>query len=192
VIKLKINQTNIMNKASVFLLACCLAQALARGQGVVFFSNLVRPSMNDPIGVEARIYNDQAAPLTTPPWSAALVLDESGTLSVVPGSITSFRTGPAAGYVNPLIIEIPNHTGGSRVTLQIMAFLGATESDAAAALGLRLGLSNAVDVTLGGGAVLPPDLVGLTSFIALTPEPGTLAIIFLGAVVLTACPRKRR
>jgi hypothetical protein len=177
-----------------FPLVCCLAQALAWSQGTVFFSNHVPPSLSDPIGVDARAYDIAGiAPLTTPPWRAALVLDEGGRLTVVPGSISAFRAGAAQGYVDPSTVAIPNHAGGSIVTLEMMSFRGNTEAEATAALNnyfLGLGLSTPIDVTLSDPSVLPPNMVGLQSFVVMTPEPSVLAIVITGAGILMVLRRK--
>jgi hypothetical protein len=125
-----------------------------------------------------------------------------GSLAPVPGTLTTFRTGAFAGYFvpSPLAIPIPGVPPGSVATLQLRVWenLGGTVSDWATAEARWLnGLLAAgksplfQSLPLGGGIMLPPNLVGLQSFnIYYIPEPGTLALLGLGALGLMIFRRK--
>jgi hypothetical protein len=150
----------------------------------VNFNNKVAAS-----GINARVTTQNGVPATTPPFAAGLVVDSGGTLTYVPASVTSFRAGTAAGYIQPLVVTVPGHEIGTLVTLRMIVFAG-TPSDADAITRLNdrssFGMSNPVTVSLGGGTILPPDLVGLT----FVPEPSTIAFGLLGAAALLIRCRK--
>jgi hypothetical protein len=177
-----------MKKLVIAAVALMVSIAATYAQGQVNFANRV-PASN----INAKIVDNAGAAATTPPYAAALLLDSGGTLSLIAGSATGFRTGAAAGYINPNVITIPGHDVSTSVTLRVLGFSGAaTDAAATAALAgpanLR-GVSNPVTVTLGGGTVLPPDMVGLTGF-TITPEPSTIAFGLLGAAALLIRRRK--
>lgn len=134
-------------------------------------------------------------------WAGPANSPESS-LAPVPGTLTTFRTGAFAGYFAPPpeAITIPGVPQGSVATLQLRVWdnLGGTVSDWATAEARWLnGLLAAgrsplfQSLPLGGGIVLPPNLVGLQSFnIYYIPEPGTLALLGLGALGLMIFRRK--
>ncbi|MBI4663753.1 MAG: VCBS repeat-containing protein [Verrucomicrobia bacterium] len=73
---------------------------------------------------------------------------------------TTFRTGYAAGYVNPVVVAVPGSPPGSRVTLVMRVFNGPTFESSTSS-----GTSNPINVTLGGGLLPPAPLVGLAGFV---------------------------
>jgi hypothetical protein len=158
----------------------------AFAQGQVNFNNKVATS-----GIDAKISMGPFA-ATTPPFAAGLAVDSGGPLTYIPGSATSFRSSPAAaaGYIQPRVVTIPGHDILTSVTLRMFAFPGRpTDADALAALTSgaegHLGISNPVTVTLGGGTILPPDMIGLQGFTcAECPEPSMVALGLLGAAAL--------
>jgi uncharacterized protein (TIGR03382 family) len=157
----------------------------AFAQGQVNFNTKVAAS-----GVNAKIIMGPFA-ATTPPFAAGLALyTGDGTLTYIPGSATSFRAGPAAGYIQPVVVTIPGQDILTSVTLRMFAFPGRpTDAEALAALTsgaqAQLGMSNPVTVTLGGGTILPPDMIGLQGFsCAECPEPSMIAFGLLGAAAL--------
>jgi hypothetical protein len=167
-----------------------LGMGLSYGQGQVNFNNKVSAS-----GVNARVLDGTGGGATSPPYAAGLAVDASGTLTYIPGSATTFRSTPAAaaGYIVPLVVTVPGHDISTSVTLRMFVYVGAaTDPAAAAALGdpFNVGTSNPVTVTLGGGTILPPDLVGLQLPCILCPEPSTIAFGLLGAAVLLIRRRK--
>jgi hypothetical protein len=168
-----------------------LGMAVSYAQGQVNFNNKVAAS-----GINARVIDERTGNgATSPPFAAGLAIDAGGTLTYIPGSATTFRTNPAAaaGYIIPLVATVPGHDISTSVTLRMFAYSGAaTDPAAAAALAsaaLCFGMSNPVTLTLGGGTILPSDLVGLFGF-TICPEPSTFTFGLLGAAVLFIRRRK--
>jgi len=128
---------------------------------------------------------------------------DEGSLQFV--AMTTFRTGTLAGYFASVgaAVQIPGVPGGQVATLQVRVWdnLGGTVNDWATAESLWLSGQIAAgksplfnSLPLGGAGEppsLPPNLVGLQSFnIYYVPEPGTLALLGLGALGLMVFRRK--
>jgi hypothetical protein len=167
-----------------------LGMAVGYAQGQVNFNNKVAAS-----GINARVL-DAAGNGASTGFAAGLAVDSGGTLTYIPGSATTFRTTPAAatGYIVPLVVTVPGHDISTSVTLRMFAYSGAA-TDPAAGAALASGalpflMFNPVTVTLGGGTILPPDLVGLQQPCVFCPEPSTIAFGLLGAAVLLIRRRK--
>jgi len=114
---------------------------------------------------------------------------------------TTFRTGAAAGFVAGVTATLAGVPGDAPVaTLQLRVWdnLGGTVTTWAQAEALWLsgqlaaGKSQLFDVNAIGGIFnVPPNLLGLRSFnIYYIPEPGTLALLGLGALGLMIFRRK--
>jgi hypothetical protein len=114
---------------------------------------------------------------------------------------TVFRTGTLAGHViqgtgpGGIAPRVPGVPGGSddRATFQLRAWDNrfgtiTTWADVMANPSIPQGSSAlfTVPFPLGEGATLPPNLVGLTSFNLVVPEPGVIAlgVLGLGALLL--------
>ena len=130
-------------------------------------------------------------------WAVNGAGQPESSLTPVPGSLTSFRTGATLGGTPaPLVLQVPGVPAGGTGTFQIRAWdnLNGTLSSYAAALaaGSPAGKSDLFDVSnLGdGGQNLPADFANVRSF-ALTPEPGTTALLGLGAMGLWLVRRKK-
>src|SRR5256885_979792 len=128
-------------------------------QGQVNFATKLGTGVN---AVNAKFVCDGGTGLTTPPFVAGLEIhDNSGAFTLIPGSITSFRSGVAAGYVVPKTVTIPGHDIGTTVTLRAVGFAGASEIDYAGALVTgHIAFSAPVTVILGG-QFAPANLEGL-------------------------------
>jgi hypothetical protein len=133
-----------MKKLVIAAIALMVSIGAAYAQGQVNFATKVT-------GVNAKFTDSSGAGALTPPFMAALQLDSGGgNFALVPGTATSFRTGNAAGYVNPITATIPGHDIGSSVVLRVVGFVGGSESDYASALAANnVGFSGPVTVTLG-------------------------------------------
>lgn len=111
-----------------------------------------------------------------------------GALTLCLNGTTTFRTGTGAGFItalaNAAAVNDAPAGPGSRATLQVRAWdnLGGTITSWAQALanpnvaqGSSLLFTPGFD--LGGGATLPPNLIGLTSFnLHVVPEPSVIAL----------------
>jgi hypothetical protein len=170
-----------------------LGMAVGYAQGQVNFNNKVSAS-----GVNARVIDGRTGNgATSPPRAAGLAVDAGGILTYIPGSATTFRTTPAAatGYIIPLVATVPGHDISTSVTLRLFAYAGlATDAPASSALNtpqtISIGISNPVTLTLGGGTILPPDMIGLQGFIIDFPEPSTITLVLLGSAALFIRRRK--
>jgi len=180
-----------MKKLVIAAVALMISIAATYAQGQVNFNNKVSAS-----GVNARVLDSTGAGASSG-FAAGLAISSGGALTYIPGTATTFRTTPAAatGYINPIVATVPGHDVSSSVSLVMFGYLGAaTDAGAAAALGgpstVNFGQSGPVTVTLGGGTILPPDMVGLQGFTIAAPEPSTIAFGLLGAAALFIRRRK--
>jgi hypothetical protein len=169
--------------------ALILGMAAGYPQGQVNFNNKVATS-----GINARVIDEKTGTgAVSPPDAAGLAVDAGGTLIYIPGSATTFRSSPAAasGYINPLVVTVPGHDISASITLRMFGYVGpATDAVASDLLRSRSWVSNPVTVTLGGGTLLPPDMVGLQGFVINLPEPSATALALLGAAALFIRRRK--
>jgi hypothetical protein len=90
----------------------------------------------------------------------------------------------AAGYVTPITVTVPGKDIGSTITVRMVAYDGSSFDNSSG-----WAFSNQVTVTLGGGTVLPPDLVGLQGMCCI-PEPSALAFVPIGTAALMLRRRK--
>ena len=146
-------------------------------QGTIFFNN--RTSTGD-----VRIYAPDGVSGfgTLPNAQAQLFLIPSGGGTPVPLlPATTFRTGVASFFVNPVDVTVPGVPAGTAATVILRAWSGTDYATA-----LISGESAPLTISaLGGvnpvtGAIVPtPDLSGLV-----VPEPTALALGLLGAAAL--------
>ncbi|MBI2949684.1 MAG: hypothetical protein HYY23_18775 [Verrucomicrobia bacterium] len=174
-----------MRKLLIALVAVTATPALL-GQGTIIFNN-----RNVAAGIDAKILGPSGAGLSGPDWKADLVAGPAGTplarLVPVPNSTTPFRTGVAAGYVTPITVTIPNIGPGARATVAVRVFNGSSGLSS-------YGTSSPITVPTGDPTTSPPglptDMIGLTGFAFLCPEPPTYALAILAAVALLLWRRK--
>lgn len=112
-----------------------------------------------------------------------------------------FRTGAAAGYVNVGSAgsrAIPGVLPGQFAIVQIRAWdTGTSTASYEAARGIQgayIGKSNLLRLATGGAGSPPgpaADLIGLQAFALNVPEPGTIALGFLGLGALLMFRRKK-
>lgn len=181
-----------MKKLVIAAVALMISIAATYAQGQVNFNNKVSAS-----GIDAKVIDAKTGAGAGAGFAAGLAVDAGGALTYIPGSAAIFRTASAAqqGYIFPAVITVPGHDVSSSVALRMFGYAGAA-SDAAASAALggnqaqNFGISNPVTVTLGGGTILPPDMVGLQGFTITVPEPSTIAFGLLGAAALLIRRRK--
>ena len=170
-------------KKAILALAAMLAAAGTYGQGTVQFNNRLPAS-----GIDAKFFYGNG-PVTGPDFKAQIYAAPEGTAvsSLRPISpATTFRTGNAAGYVNPIDLTIPGIAPGAKATIVMRFYNGPTFESSTI-----YGTSNPITITLGGAGTPPgpgAELIGLQSLYI--PEPSTIALGVLGAAILLM--RRRR
>jgi hypothetical protein len=175
---------------------CVLAALSAAAQGALNFNNKVSA-----IGLDAPVMDFNGVNLDST-YLAQLYFSAPGANSFSSvGDALPFRSGAGAGYFNTSGADtgrvIPGFASGATVDVRVHAWDGAfsTYEDAVAGMGAA-GFSPTLSVTLGGGTVTPPNLVGLSSFqlsaggTVGVPEPSTIALGLLGAGLLLFRRRK--
>ena len=173
-------------KRQLIALVTVLTSVAACGQGTVQFNNRL-PAL----GIDARVLSGRGD-LSDPAFKAQIYAGPEGTpigsLKPVSGT-TTFRTGIAAGYLNPIDLAIPGIAPGARATLVVRVYNGPTYESSAI-----FGSSNPITITLGGAGIPPgpgAPLIGLQSFIIAPAEPSTIALGILGAAILLLRWRRR-
>jgi hypothetical protein len=189
-----------------------ITASFAFAQGTVNFNNKVSASGVDGVITYAAgsglggTTGAKVDGLAHPGAQAALYGGADGTpedqlVLIVPS--VGFRSGAAAGYVNVGSAgsrAIPGVLPGQFAIVQIRAWdangiAGVTDYDSAVSRGGYAGKSNLLRLATGGAGSPPgpaADLIGLQAFsINVVPEPGTIALGFLGLGALFALRRKK-
>jgi len=126
-------------------------------------------------------------------WAANGAGQTEAALSLVPGSLTTFRTGVTLGGTpSPLTLPVPGVPAGGTGTFQIRAWDNST--GATYALATTKGKSALFDVSgLGDGILtLPADFANFRSFnLTGVPEPSTFVLAGLGAAALVIFRRRK-
>jgi hypothetical protein len=128
-------------------------------------------------------------------WAVNLAGQPEANLSLVPGSLTTFRTGATLGGTPaPLTLVVPGIPAGGTGTFQIRAWSVASGATYAAAT--VKGKSALFDVAgLGDGVLtLPADFANFRSFNlvgGVIPEPSTFVLAGLGAAALVIFRRRK-
>jgi hypothetical protein len=205
-------------KKSILTLVALGAAVSVMGQGIVNFSTRVSGTVIGhvyDVGGPARTGNTASeTPAGTQTYAGALLQgtgfsaalfaangagQAEGSLVLVPGSLTTFRTGATLGGTPaPLTLAVPGVAAGGTGTFQIRAWnngggLYATY-DLAAAANSPVGKSGLFDVAnLGDGVLtLPADFANFRSFnLSAVPEPSTFVLAGLGAAALVIFRRRK-
>jgi hypothetical protein len=155
---------------------------MTHGQGQLNFATKVNTAVN------AKFVDCDTRVPVSAGYMAGLEIDDGfGNFSLVPGTVTSFRTGAAAGYVLPISATIPDHDCASTVSLRVVAFNGSSEADFPKAT--RVGVTYPVSVTLSCGLWVPANLDGLVGVFCV-PEPSTISLVLFVATVIVLGRRK--
>lgn len=176
-------------KKLILALAALMVSLAAYGQGQFVFNNRVPPDINAKFsidnsgttitpGSDATVYTLQL--LGGPSGSAQSTWAELGT--------TTFRTGNAAGYVNPITVTVPGATTSADFKMNIFQGASTTGSAFASITGDK------VFTTPVAIAPNPPPNAPLgTTAITFTavPEPTTLALGLIGVGSLLFIRRRK-
>jgi hypothetical protein len=164
--------------------AILAVEIVTYGQGTINFDNL---------GVSAPIAfpDGSSGPGIFPDARAALYIDSAGSLTLVPGSVTTFfaNSGEGSKYLSALTVVVPSVAPGAPGTFQVAVWWQGTSFETAA----FRGLSNPFTVVTGGAGSppsLPGDLTGLQPMVV--PEPGMLALAAIGALALFCRKKLKR
>jgi len=185
-------------KKLIYIAALLTASLSAYSQGTIAFNNRVIGTVDAPVfdvGGTVRISGTA--------FFAQLYAGATGTAEdalVAIGTPVTFRTGGAAGYVNPPAgdITVPGVAVGGTARVQMRAWDATFGTYGAAIAGNgKAGKSALFDVSgLGGQGpsgppATAPNLAGLTSFsLEQVPEPSTIALGALGVAALLLRRRK--
>ncbi len=205
-------------KKSILTLVTLGVAVSAMGQGIVNFSTRVSGTVvarvygtdlanvaktgNTASDTPAGVQTYAGALLTGSGFSASLWAavgggQSVGALALVPGSLTSFRTGATLGGTpNPnTSLVIPGVVASSGVgTFQVRAWDNAGGTITSWGDASIRGESNLFDLTgLGDGILLlPADLAGVRSFnLTIIPEPSTFVLAGMGAAALLIFRRRK-
>jgi len=199
-----------MLKKLTLILAAVTACASLFGQGAVNFNT-------QSIGSGARVY-DVGIPMTGTTNGALIGLNYGAQLYGAAGDIAdegqlrglggrvNFRGGVNSGYVmvsgtnkwgeviNP-VVKIPgtlDDAGNRLATLQLRAWDASFDTyEAASAASGKIGKSALLKVQTTFPPTAPANLLGLTSFNLIVPEPSTIALSVLGVGALLALRRRK-
>jgi len=201
-------------KKSILTLVALGAAVSVMGQGIVNFSTRVSGTVIGhvyDVGGPARTGNTASeTPAGTQTYAGALLQgtgfsaelwaangagQNEAALALVPGSLTTFRTGATLGGTPaPLTLPVPGVPAGGTGTFQIRAWDNST--GATYALATTKGKSALFDVSgLGDGVLtLPADFANFRSFNlvgSVIPEPSTFVLAGLGAAALVIFRRRK-
>jgi hypothetical protein len=192
-----------MSKLAVAAIGFSALAMSSMAQGTITFNNRITGIVDFKVSLLSP--SNVSTFLDGSGYSVQLFVGAAGSSSeaLVPvaGSLTTFRSGNAAGYFNNLgDIAIPGFAGGSTVAIQLRAWdnAGGTLTSYAAALAANRAVGSSIVVNTMeplGGAGNPPatatTLAGLTAFnIAVVPEPGVMSLAAIGGLGLLALRRK--
>ena len=153
-----------------------------QGQGTILFDTHVsgivdaRWWLSSEVGVpfgEGWTAQLLAGPVTSPLPGFA------GVAPLVP--TTTFRPSSSVekGYVNPVVVTVPDFLPGEKVYVLMRVYLTAEGP-----LPYRTAISNGIIVTLGGDGQPPGYLQGLLGSAGFIPEPSPISLAAVGAVLL--------
>jgi len=162
--------------------AALMVSLAAYGQGQFSFNNRALPDVNAPFTFS------NGTNMTG--YTVQLLGGASGTPvgSLQQLATTDFRTGNAAGYVNPITVTVPGVANGAKADIYLNFFKGAGTT------GTPDGKLGPYTVTVAEAPNTPPNLALGTSpintGIPAVPEPTTLALGLIGLGGLLAFRRR--
>jgi MYXO-CTERM domain-containing protein len=168
-------------KKLMIAVAALMVSIAAYGQGQFVFNNRVPPDIN------AKFVDSSGAGLAGTAYTVQLLGGLSGSTTLTPLTTTDFRTGAAAGYVNPLTVTVPGVTDGKKADIMLKVFAGVGTA------GTALSSFGPYTVTVAEAPNIPSSLpMGTQNLVVNTvPEPTTLALGVIGLGALLAIRRRK-
>jgi hypothetical protein len=172
-------------KKLMIAVAALMVSIAAYGQGQFVFNNRVPPDVN----AQFKLSTDTTtSSLAGTAYTVQLLGGASGSpvASLASLGTTDFRTGAAAGYVNPLTVTVPGVANGKNADILLRVFSGVGTT------GKSLGDFGPYTVTVAEAPATPPTLALGTNplIVPAVPEPATLALGALGLGALLAMRRR--
>lgn len=159
----------------------------AYGQGQFVFNNRIPPDINARFQLETE-KGTTASSLSGTAYTVQLLGGPAGSpvASLTPLGTTDFRSGAAAGYVNPLTVTVPGVKGGSSADILMRVFAGTS------ATGTPLASFGPTSVVVQEAPNPANNLaLGTSALIVPVPEPATLALGAIGLGALLAIRRRK-
>jgi len=174
-------------KKLMIAVAALMVSIAAYGQGQFVFNNRIPPDINAKFQLSTDV--GTASSLAGTAYTVQLLGGATGTpvASLTPLATTDFRTGAAAGYVNPLTVTVPGLAGGKSADILMRVFSGTT------ATGNPLQTFGPYPVVVQEAPNTPSNLALGTSplIVPAVPEPATLALGAIGLGALLAIRRRK-
>jgi hypothetical protein len=194
-----------MKKTLVLGMAMLVSTVLTYAQGTLNFANFSA-------GVDARVLpapgGSQAA-LVGSAYNADLYFGPAGITDPLSSSLNplgvaiAFQTAGGGGYFLGGTQTVPGFTPGTEITVQVRVWQSAAGGSYSAALANsgaftgtdgHFGYSQPIQITLGGGTIPNPNMVGLVGFpmqLSVIPEPSTFVLAGLGVASLLLFRRRK-
>jgi hypothetical protein len=163
------------------------------GAATVCFSQGTVNFANGAANVDAPITNRTFSPARVQLYVGSAGISDAALLTTngISGSPATLLSGGGAGYFLGNARDIDGYLPGTTVTLQVRAWATSFGSSWETA-GPGRGESNLIQVTLGGGLIPTPNMVGLRGFVFPVPEPSSVALGLIGFLKAAVIGTKRR
>jgi len=172
-------------KKLIIAAAALIVSLSAYGQGQFVFNNRIPPDIN----AKFTLGDANGPGLSGTDYTVQLLGGKAGTpvAQLTPIGTTDFRTGAAAGFVNPLSsVVVPGVPNGGSADVFLRIFKGVGTS------GAQLAQFGPFTVTVAEAPTPTPNLpLGTSAFAVVVPEPATLALGALGLGALLMIRRRK-
>lgn len=170
--------------------AALMVSIAAYGQGQFVFNNRIPPDINAKFQLQSEAGGTTSS-LAGSAYTVQLLGGKPGTATsaLTQLATTDFRTGAAAGYVNPITVTVPGVTGvgaDTKALVLLRVFSGTSTT------GPGLTDFGPYTVDVAAAPATPPNMaLGTSALLVNVPEPTTLALGALGLGALLAIRRRK-